>query len=78
MKTIKRALFVGIILLSFTAYTQSKKDLQLQVQQLQQELSKSKNQADSLDKIQNKQISDLNKQVKTISDTITARTNALA
>ena len=63
MKTIKHALFVGIILLSFTAYTQSKKDLQLQVQQLQQELSKSKNQADSLDKIQNKQISDLNKQV---------------
>jgi cell division septum initiation protein DivIVA len=78
MKTIKQALFVGIILLSFTAFTQSKKDLQLQVQQLQQELSKSKNQADSLDKIQNKQISDLNKQVKTISDTLTARTNALA
>jgi cell division septum initiation protein DivIVA len=77
MKTIKQALFVGIILLSYTGYAQSKKDLKLQVQQLEQELSKSKNQADSLNKIQNKQISDLNKQVKTLSDTLSVRTKAL-
>jgi hypothetical protein len=77
MKTIKHALFVGIILLSFTGLTQSKKELNLKVQQLEKELSKSRNQADSLDKIQNKQISELNKQVKTLSDTLSSKTKVI-
>ena len=72
-----RTLFIGIILLSFNGLTQSKKELKLRVQQLEQDLSKSKNQADSIDKVQNKTIFDLNQKLKEISDTLSSRTKAL-